>query len=214
MKKTLLTILLVAPFILNAQVIITMAGNGTAGFSGDDGSATAAELDQPSTVYTNGGNLFIYDNNRIRKVSADGIINTICGNGIAGYSGDGSQAYYAEIEVAYDFTTDSIGNLYFADVGNNCIREIDTAGIINTVVGTGAGGYSGDGGHADSAELNEPTGIVFDEKGNLYICDYLNHRIRKVDTAGIITTIAGTGIAGFSPDGSLADTAMLNGGVI
>ena len=197
---------------IRAQVIITVAGTGIAGYYGDGGPATTARISNPGAVYKDlKGNLYIADdfNFRIRKVARDGIISTICGTGRSGYSGDGLPAIYAEIWGQANFIMDTLGNFYFSDYGNNCIRRIDTSGIITTIAGSGVAGFRGDGGLATDAQLKYPTGIAFDKKGNLYIGDFLNYRIRKIDTGGIITTIAGTGVAGFSPDGSKADTSKL-----
>ena len=105
---------------------------------------------------------------------------------------------------------DSTGNLYIADFSNHAIRKVDTGGTITTVAGTGAGGFSGDGGAATSAQLNLPTGLAFDSAGNMYIADFSNQRIRKVDTGGTITAVAGTGAAGFSGDGGPATSAQFN----
>ncbi len=195
--------------------ITTVAGNGTAGFSGDGGLATAAELNGPFDVTPDSaGNLYIQDtfNARIRKVDATtGIITTIAGNGTFGYSGDGGPATAAELNENQGARFDAAGNLYVPDCGNGALRKIDTAGIITTVAGTGTDGFSGDGGPATSAQLNCPSGVAIDTAGDLFIADYLNNRIRKVDAAtGIITTIAGSGTPGFTGDGGPALSAEIN----
>ena len=194
--------------------ITTVAGNGTAGFSGDGGPATAAELHGPFGVTPDSaGNLYIQDtlNARIRRVDATtGIITTIAGNGTSGLSGDGGPATAAEVSQVQGSRFDAAGNLYVAQCGPAAIRKIDTAGIITTVAGTGIDGFSGDGGPATSAQLNCASGVVTDAAGDFFIADYLNNRIRKVDAAGIITTIAGTGTPGFTGDGGPALSAEIN----
>jgi sugar lactone lactonase YvrE len=192
--------------------ISTFAGNGTAGFSGDGGYASVAELNNPSGLtFDLSGSLYIadYNNNRIRKIDTEGIINTIAGNGISGYSGDGGAASMAELNFPSELAFDEANNLYIADTWNNRIRMINTLGSIRTIVGNGTQGYSGDGGGANLAELNLPCGIVFDWIGNLYIADYNNNRIRKVNTSGIISTVVGNGAQGYSGDGGSAINAEL-----
>ena len=173
-------------------IITTFAGNGTGGFSGDGGQATNAELNQPfAVVVDNVGNLYFTDSNnfRVRKVSILGIITTFAGNGTDGFSGDGGQATNAEIGGSTGLAFDAAGNLYIADQENARIRMINTAGIINTIVGNGTQGYGGDGGVAISAELYDPSGVAFDGAGNLYIADQVNQRIRMVTNVGQTTGI-------------------------
>jgi sugar lactone lactonase YvrE len=194
--------------------ITTIAGNGTAGFSGDGGAATSAELNTPSAVAVDSaGNLYIVDasNQRIRIVSAGtGLITTIAGNGTAGFSGDGGTATSAELNNPNGVTVDSLGNLYIADVGNQRIRIVSAGtGMITTIAGNGTAGFSGDNGAATSAELNNPNGVTVDSAGNLYIADSANQRIRIV-SSGTITTIAGDGTGGFSGDNGAATSAELN----
>ena len=202
----------------NSGVITTVAGNNTPGFSGDGGGATLAQLAGPTGVAVDKfGNLFIcdYGNKRIRKVNSSGIISTIAGNGTAGYTGDGIAATATEIDGPFGITTDSVGDVYFADALNNRIRKINLTGIITTVAGTGTGGYSGDGVAATSAELFTPQGIAIDSLNNLYVSDNGNNRIRKLNSSGIITTVAGNGIGGYSGDGVAATSTSLEepGGV-
>lgn len=198
---------------VNAQIITTVAGSSSSpGFSGDGGQATNALFDEASGVaFDAAGNMYIADedNNRIRKVSTSGIINTVAGIGTLGYSGDGGQAILAELGMPPGLTSDSAGNLYIADEWNNRVRKVSLSGTITTVAGTWTSGFSGDGGPAIAAELLHPTGVFLDRKGNLYIADLSNGRIRKVDTAGIITTFAGNGTASFSGDGGPATQAGL-----
>ena len=212
MKNLFLTLLFL-PLFTHGQVIVTCAGDGTAGYCCDRQPATAAELDDPSAVALDDtGNLYICDLylSRIRKVSPayGGIITTYAGTGTGGYSGDGGPAIFAQILHPLNIATDHHGNVFFVD-GNERIRKINSAGIITTVAGTGTAGYNGDGIPATAAQLSAPIDLTVDNTGNIYIVDYGNFRIRKVDTAGIIHTIAGTGIDGFSPDGSIADTSKI-----
>ena len=196
-----------------AGIINTFAGNGTSGYSGDGGQATAAELYGPRGVTIDAaGNIYItdYENNRIRVVNTAGIIRTIAGNGTGGYAGDGAAATAAELNYPEGVACDASGNLYIADYSNNRIRIVNTNGIINTFSGNGTAAYSGDGGQASAAELYGPSGVGFDAAGNLYIADYMNARIRKVTTTGIISTCAGDGTGGFSGDGGNAISAELH----
>lgn len=199
---------------LVAQNIITVAGNGGIGYSGDGGPATAAELFYPrGMVIDKRGNMYIADgsNNRIRKINAGDTITTFAGNGTAGYSGDGGPATAAEFNYPYGMAIDKWGNIYIADVNNNCVRMIDTSGTITTIAGNGTAGYSGDGGPATAAELNAVHGVAVDTMGNIYLADFNNHRVRVIDTAGNITTFAGNGTAGFIGDGGPATAAEING---
>jgi sugar lactone lactonase YvrE len=193
--------------------ISTVAGNGTHGSSGDGSAATSAKLDQPYGVAVDrAGNIYIADtwNNRIRKVDASGNISTVAGNGTGGYSGDGGLATSAEIYHPDGVAVDSAGNIYFADPYNFVIRKVDAStGKISTVAGNGTEGYSGDGGAATSAKLDYPYGVVVDSAGNIYIADQVNNRIRKVDTSGNISTVAGNGTEGYSGDGAAATSAEL-----
>lgn len=197
----------------SAQIITTVAGTGTYGFSGDGGPATAAMLAHPEGVAIDQlGNLYICDNKCVRKVSpaTGGTITTFAGVGTStGYSGDGGPAHFARVSGVHDVAVDKYGNVYLADAGNNRVRKVTLDGIINTIAGTGIAGYNGDGIAATTAELNSPFGVAVDDTGNIYIADLHNRRIRKVNTSGVISTIAGTGVKGFSGDGGMADTAML-----
>ena len=194
-------------------IISTFAGGGISGI-GDGGQATAAELSDPlGLVFDKAGNLYFSDNghHRVRKIDNAGIITTVAGTGVAGYSGDNGPATDAKLIYPGFINISPRGELYIADYFNHRIRKVDLSGIITTVAGTGIQGYSGDGGPATAAKLNEPFGILFDRIGNYYISEEIGSpTIRKVDTFGIITTIAGTGIAGFSGDGGPATAAQLN----
>jgi sugar lactone lactonase YvrE len=196
-----------------AGVINTVAGNGTPGFSGDGGPASSAQLSSPTGVAVDSeGNLFITDksNNRIRKVTPAGVINTVAGNGSKGFSGDGGPASSASLSFPHSLTVDSAGNLFFTDLQNNRVRKVTPAGIISTVAGNGTPGFSGDGGPASAASLSYPTGIAVDSAGNLFIADQGNQRIRKVTSGGVISSAAGNGTQGFSGDGGPASAAQVN----
>jgi sugar lactone lactonase YvrE len=187
-------------------IITTIAGNGTAGFSGDGGPATAAKLSlgvdpnfhQSGMAIDAEGNLYIADtsNNRVRKVDQRGIITTVVGNASAGFSGDGGPATAAGLSRPTGLAFDAQGNLYVAEANSalysdNRIRKVDRHGTITTVAGTGGTDFFGDGGPAVFAVFRNPWGIAFDTQQNLYIADEGNDRVRKVDQNGIITTVAG-----------------------
>ena len=196
--------------------IITVAGTGTAGYNGDGIGATAAELNGPQSVALDGsGDLYIADtgNNRVREVvAATGKILTVAGTGSAGYNGDAIAATAAELNAPESVAVDTSGNLFVADSANNRIREVNAAtGIITTVAGTGTAGYNGDTIVAATAELNDPVSIALDSAGDLYIGDWFNNRVRKVNTSGVITTVAGNGTAGYTGDGGAATGAELDG---
>lgn len=199
-----------------AGIITTIAGNGQAGFSGDGGSALNASLNQPEGIAVDArGNIFIADfnNHAVRKVSPDGTLTTVAGNGTAGFSSDGGLAIKASLNITPAVAADSSGNLYVCDRENHRVRKVDRHGIITTVAGNGVEAKTekiGDGGLATAARLNRPVGLALDRAGNLYIAERNGHRVRKVTPAGIITTIAGTGVAGFNGDNADATKAMLN----
>ncbi len=194
-------------------VISTFAGNGTTGYSGDGGAATAAKLGIITSVACDAsGNVYIsdYGNSRIRKVNSSGIISTYAGTGTSGFSGDGGAATAANISNVASIATDGAGNLYLLDNTNHRLRKVNTSGIISTVAGTGSSGSGGDGGPATAAQLNRPSGVFVSNAGNIYISDQYNNRVRRINTSGIITSVAGTGTSGFSGDGGAATAAMLN----
>jgi sugar lactone lactonase YvrE len=220
----LLRLLLVGvPSYSAGNVITTVAGGGLRGFGGDGGPATAARLDEPRTMsFDPAGNMYIADtfNHVVRKVTPAGVITTVAGhypgrtrvseeNCPSYLSGDGGPATSASLRCPHSVVVDTEGRLVIADSGNNRIRRVDAAGIITTIAGTGDTGFAGDGGPATRARLKDPKGIAIDRDGNLLIADSLNHRIRKVDRAGIITTVAGTGMPADSGDGGPAVLASL-----
>ena len=204
------------------DIITTIAGTGRRSYSGDGGPAAQAEISIPECLaFDARGNLYFTDrgNSRIRRVdAATGIITTVAGTGVRGYSGDGGPAARAEISSPYGIALDRDGHIFFADTENQCYRRIDArTGIITTVAGNGQRGFSGDGGPATEASFSRPHVLTIDSSGNLILGDSFNQRIRKVERAtGIITTIAGTGEQGFSGDGGPATKASFKyfGGLV
>ncbi len=195
--------------------IHTVAGTGTAGFSGDGGLATTAKIQPQGLAVDAQGNIYIgdYYNNRIRRVDATtGIINTIAGIGTAAFSGDGGPASVAEL-MPSGICLDKSGNIYFVDGGGYRVRKINTAGIITTVAGNGTAGTAGDGGPATAAQLAMNGSLCIDSSGNLYLA--CNYKIRKVSkSTGIITTYAGTGTFGYIGDGMPATAAQFDSYII
>jgi sugar lactone lactonase YvrE len=180
-------------------VITTVGGTGTPGFGGDGGPATKARFNTPHGIASDrAGNLYVADpqNQRIRRIDADtGVVTTVAGNGSTGFSGDGGPATSARLNYPKGTEIAPDGSLYIADNNNHRVRRVDPhSGIITTVAGTGAAGFSGDGGPATAARLDEPRNIALDTVGRLYIVDQNNGRIRRVDTDGRISTFA----AGFA----------------
>ena len=209
------------------KILSLIAGSpqGTLGNAGDGFLATGTNVQFhfPAAVqFTPNGDLYILDIGAsiVRKVDhLTGIISTVYGNNrTQGYSGDGFVVTHTtdfvstKFNVPRDMKFDASYNLYIADSSNNAIRRIDHATlIVTTVAGTGVAGSTGDGGLATAAKLNSPRGIAFDSSGNYYITEYSGHRVRKVDiVTGIISTVAGTGVSGYSGDGGFATNAKLN----
>ena len=198
--------------------ITTVVGNGGTGFSGDGAGTSVSIQGNSGVAFDPFGNLLVADtgNNRLRKLDANGNLTTIAGNGQSGFSGDGGPATAASFFCLVRAIADPSGNIYIADQCNHRVRKINTKGIVSTYAGVGSPGFNGDGGPATAALLNNPTALALDAAGNLYVCDQVNHRIRKIDSNGIITTVAGTGTPGYNGDNILATSASLNdpGGII
>jgi uncharacterized protein (TIGR03437 family) len=192
-------------------VITTIAGTGAAGFSGDNGPAISAQLNAPTGVCTDSSdNVYVNDlsNRRVRKITPQGAITTVAGNGTNADTGDGGLATAASFVLPIRCVVDRSGNLFIADQGAFRVRKVDAAtGKISTVAGIGTQGFSGDGGAATSAQLNNPTALAFDPPGNLLIVDQFNHRLRRVDASGNIQTIAGNGTASYGGDNGPATSA-------
>jgi hypothetical protein len=189
-----------------------MAGTGVQGYSGDNGPATSAQINYGKGVgFDNSGRLLFEDtdNHRVRMI-ANGIITTIAGTGVGGFSGDDGPATSAQLNRPFGLAVDSTGNILIADTINMRLRMISyTTGTITTVAGTGVSGYNGDNINAVTAQLSNPQAVAFDASGRLLIADAGNNRIRMIAN-GIITTIAGTGVSGFSGDNGVATSAQLN----
>jgi sugar lactone lactonase YvrE len=195
-------------------VITTFAGSGVPGFAGDSGPATSAQLNAPQGVcVAPSGVVYVNDpnNNRVRAIATDGKITTVAGSAATVTSGDSGPANTAGLVIPVHCAVDESGNLFIVDQGASLIRKVNTSGIITTFAGiNNAAGFSGDNGLATAAMMNHPTAAAFDSSGNLYVTDQFNHRIRKIDTNGIITTVAGNGQPGFFGDGGPATSASLN----
>ena len=192
--------------------LTTIAGSASIA-SGDGGSATAARLAGTTAIALDAaGNIYLSDAGarRVRKIDQCGLINTIAGDGEEGYAGDGVPAVTAPLNLPSGLVFDRAGNLYIADAGNNRVRLVGLDGVIHTFAGTGAAGFSGDGGNATAAQLSYPSGLAIDGDGAVYIADTGNNRIRKVSPDGTITTVAGNGTAGYKGDGGAAVGAQLS----
>jgi sugar lactone lactonase YvrE len=223
MQSRFYYLIFVSLFIFSASVafaqtgvMTTIAGNGSAGYSGDGGPGPAAQLSSPNGVAVDSaGNIYFADfgNNVIRKVtSTTGLITTVAGSiSDTKFGGDGGPATSAFLWNPEDVALDAAGNIYIADSFNNRIRKVTAGtGRIDTIAGTGFPGFNGDGMPAVESELNDPAGVAVDSNGNVYIADQTNHRIRKIDAVtGLLTTIAGTGIGSFSGDNGPATSAQL-----
>lgn len=206
---------------LATGLLENLAGTGARSFGGDGGPGSEAILDLPSSVVVDAvGNIMISDqaNYRIRLLEPNGTINTICGDGTPGYSGDEGPAMEAQLNApkgqaaapAARIDLDSNDRIVIADTSNHAIRLVDNDGTIRTIAGTGTAGYSGDGGLATEAQFNAPSDVAVAPDGSIYVADTMNHAIRKIDTEGIITTFAGTGQRGFSGDGGPPEEAQLD----
>lgn len=193
-------------------VLTLVAGNSRAGFAGDGGPATNAQLNGPKGLAVDaGGTLYIadYGNNRVRRVSPEGIITTLAGNGSSGYSGDGGRATGAQLHLPAGVAINAAGNLYIADSANRCIRLVSPGGTITTIAGAGYDGFSGDAGAASAALLSAAQDVALDASGNLYVADTGNSCVRKIASDLTITTVAGRGTD--AGDGGQATSAQLSG---
>ncbi len=196
-----------------AGTITTIAGDGTPAAGGDGGPAKDAFLKQPKTLALRGDDLYIADagNNRIRKIDLDsGDITSVAGVTAAGFTGDGGPAQKARLNSPAGVAVTSSGTVYIADTDNHRVRRIGSSGDITTVAGTGTAGFSGDGGRAKDAQLNDPRAVAVDGEGNLYIGEELGQRVRRVSPSGTITTIVGTGVGGYAGDGGPATQAQID----
>jgi hypothetical protein len=200
--------------VTNAGVLMVVVGNGTCGSAGFGGPGVDASISNPAGLAYDPTtrDLYIADTDacEVLVLSSSGILSVVAGNGTCGYSGDGGQATQAELDQPHGLAIGPSGNLYIADTDNCVIRKVDSSGVITTVAGNGTCGYSGDGGQATQAELSYPFGISIGPSGSLYIADTDNCVIRKVDSSGVITTVAGNGTCGYSGDGGQATQAELS----
>lgn len=200
----------------NAGIISTIAGTGTNGFSGDGFAATSADIGFPSCIIVDAfGNVFFASQNGgycVRKINTSGIISTIAGTGVSGYNGDGILAVNAQLTSPAAIYLDAAGNLFIGDFAGMRVRKVNTSGIISTIAGNGSAGSGGDGGPATNSQLFYPYGVAVDGAGNVFICESGNNKIRRIDSAGQISTFAGVGglLGGYSGNGGPAVLAQLN----
>jgi sugar lactone lactonase YvrE len=201
----------------DSRRVRTIAGTGVAGVAADGALASGAQINNPYGVIIGPDGLMYWcdlGSSRILRLDeATGRISVVAGNGTNGYSGDGGPAVEAQLSTPHEVRFDSRGDLCFVERDNHVVRKVDTAtGVISTLAGTGVRGYSGDGGPATEAQLAQPHSIAFDDSDNLYICDIVNNRVRRVSPeTGVITTFAGTGEAGPPPDAGDIRTTALRG---
>lgn len=196
------------------QIVTTVGGNGDSVYSGDGGPAVLASFNTPTAIIRDAaGNIYVNDqqNYCVRKINVGtGIISTIAGSGVPGSGGDGGQATNAQLFDNWSIAIDGAGNIYIADQSNYRVRRVSTSGVITNFAGTGIQGDAGDGGPALAAQFLRPFGITTDDAGNVYVGDLETHKVRKINTAGIITTVAGNGSFGYAGDGGPATNALLS----
>ena len=198
---------------IEARYVYIFAGTGESGFTGEGVPATDARLSNPRGMAVDrAGNVYVADtgNHRIRRINTQGVISTFAGTGAFGFTGEGVPATEARFNRPEGVAVDGAGNVYVADTGNDRIRRINTQGVISTFAGTGASGFTGEGVPATEAAFNQPEGVAVDGAGNVYVADTGNHRIRRINTQGVISTFAGTGKNGFLGDDRAATTALLS----
>ncbi len=197
----------------SAGIISTIAGTSTGGYNGDDIDATNAQISYPSSIAIDAaGNIFFTDdhNYRIRKINTSGIITTIAGTGTSGFKGSNVAASSAQIGACFGIAVDQTGNLYYDDIGNQKVCKVDNSGMLTVLAGQTFGVHTGDGGPATAAGLAYPSGLARDAAGNIYFAEHGGNTIRKIDTHGMISTIAGTGTSGYAGDGGPATAALLH----
>jgi sugar lactone lactonase YvrE len=206
-----------APYIWKVDTFGTVtriAGTGVFGSTGNGGLALAAEIEAAQIAVGPHGDLYFDDVNGYRTIDKGGVIRGFAGTGVPGFSGDGGPAIDATIGVSspvwLGVAADTVGNVYLGDPSNYRIRKVDPAGVITTVAGTGVAGYAGDGGPATQAMISSLSGLAVDQAGDLYLADTGNNVVRKIDSSGAITTVAGSGQAGFSGDCGPATSTQLN----
>jgi sugar lactone lactonase YvrE len=195
------------------QLVEIVAGSGEYGYDGDGGPGRSAALGAPYGVAVSPDGGFYFsdvEQHVVRYVNAEGIISTVLGDGVAGYTGDGGPGRSARIHGPTRLRLDEDGNLYVCDTDNHVVRRLDGGGVVMTIAGTGQPGYDGDGSPATAARLNAPHDLRFSSDGDLYVADSGNNVIRKVDGSTIITTVIGTGVAGFDGDGADARNCRLD----
>jgi streptogramin lyase len=196
--------------------IETFLGDGKNGHLGDGGPRQKARTANPYGLVI-GPDQALYvceiDNHVIRRVSPDGVVSTVAGNGQRGFAGTGGPATNATLNEPYEVRFDRAGNLWFVDMKNNAVQKVEArTGILRTIAGTGPPGFAGDGGPAAQAQFNQPHSLQLDQADNVYICDIGNHRIRRIDAqTGTITTFAGTGAKAPTPDGGRFAEVPLSG---